>query len=101
MYNDYVKIKGFNWDSGNTEKCQKHGLKLREIEDFLMSNPYVRFDDRHSEKEDRYIAFDRFKDSYLFVSFTFRVIDGSFKLRVISARYAQKKELEKFYGKKK
>jgi uncharacterized DUF497 family protein len=25
----------FNWDLGNTEKCQKHGLTIAEIEAFF------------------------------------------------------------------
>ncbi len=67
---ELMKIQGFSWDKGNIEKVQKHGLSIEEIEDRL-----------------------------LFVVFTLRAVDGVLKARVISARYAHKKEWEKFYGK--
>ena len=34
-----MKIQGFNWDKGNIEKVQKHGLTIEEIENFLENNP--------------------------------------------------------------
>lgn len=35
------KIAGFNWDNGNSEKCQKHGVSIEEIE-ALFFNQKVR-----------------------------------------------------------
>ena len=30
-----MQFEGFNWDTGNTDKCQKHGLTKEEIEQFF------------------------------------------------------------------
>ncbi len=27
-----MEFKGFDWDSGNRDKCQKHGVSIAEIE---------------------------------------------------------------------
>lgn len=32
---------GFDWDAGNREKCQNHGISVAEIEAFLLSDPRV------------------------------------------------------------
>ena len=36
-----IQTTGFEWDAGNSEKCQKHGLPLDEIEDFLDRKTYT------------------------------------------------------------
>lgn len=48
-------VEGFDWDAGNREKCQKHGVSLQEIENFFRSGGAVRVspDMAHSEAEDR------------------------------------------------
>lgn len=89
-----MRIGSFNWDINNEEKCQKHGLTIQEIEDFFLTEPSFATDKRHSEEEDRYLAFGPFKDKNILCAFTFRVIEGQLKIRVISARYAHKKEVE-------
>ena len=94
-----MKIEGYDWDNGNLAKLQKHGLGIDQIEDFLNSNPFVCADEKHNEVESRFIAFGEFNGCHLFVAFTIRSHGRALKVRVISARYAQKKELEKFYGK--
>lgn len=94
-----MKIQGFNWDKGNIDKVQKHGLTIEEIENFLENNPLIYPDAENSKRETRFFAFDKQKDKLLFVVFTLRAVDGVLKARVISARYAHKKEWEKFYGK--
>lgn len=96
---ELMKIQGFNWDKGNIEKVQKHGLTIEEIESFLEANPLVFPDAENSKNETRFFAFDKFKDKILFVVFTLRAVDGVLKARVVSARYAHKKEWEKFNGK--
>lgn len=93
-----VKIQGFDWDKGNLNKVQKHGLTIREIENFLGNNPLIFADTSSSKSETRFFAFDRVGEKILFVVFTLRAIEGVLKTRVISARYAHKKEWEKFYG---
>ena len=94
-----MKIEGFDWDNGNKLKVQKHGVTIDEIEVFLLNNPIIYLDRKNSHDEIRYIAFDYFGNKLLFISFTIRKIDGVHKVRVISARYAHKKEWDKFYGK--
>ncbi|WP_413587603.1 BrnT family toxin [Bdellovibrio sp. HCB274] len=94
-----TKIHGFDWDQGNIGKVQKHGLTIKEIEIFLERNPLLYSDIKNSTSETRFFAFDRFGNKILFVVFTIRAIEGVLKFRVISARYAHKKEWEKFNGK--
>jgi uncharacterized DUF497 family protein len=31
-------ISGFDWDSGNRDKCQKHGVSIAEIEALFKEN---------------------------------------------------------------
>jgi len=90
-----MKISAFIWDDHNTEKCQKHGLSLAQIEDFLLHEPNLLEDEAHSKKEQRYIAFGYYESKFLFVVFTLRVKDGALKFRVISARYAREKEIKR------
>lgn len=95
-----MRIVGFNWDKHNEEKCQKHGLSIDEIEDFLFSEHFLAYDEKHSENEDRFIAFGAYRGFHLMVVFTLRVYFGQLVIRVISARYARKKEIESLYEKK-
>ncbi len=90
-----MRISAFIWDDCNTEKCQKHGLALSQVEDFLLGQPTLLDDECHSEKEQRYIAFGYFEERLLFVVFTLRIKDTTLKFRVISARYAREKEIKR------
>lgn len=96
-----MKLSGFDWDAGNIKKAQKHGLTILEIERFFELDPFVCEDLPHSTTEPRFIAFDSYKDRHIFVAFTIRKIEESLKIRIISARYAHKREVEKFYANKK
>jgi len=52
-----MKFEGFNWDAGNINKCQKHGLTRKEIETFFLQEKiYVTPDIKHSSNEDRFLA---------------------------------------------
>ena len=93
-----IRIHGFNWDNGNINKATKHGLSIEQIEQFLQTNPFIYPDLKNSKKESRFFAFDKLDAKILFVAFALRAIDGALKIRVISARYAHKKEWDKFYG---
>jgi uncharacterized DUF497 family protein len=62
-----VEFDGFNWDSGNREKCQKHGVSIAEI-----------------------------KSRKVFVVFTLRNHDDGVLIRPISARYMHKREVESY-----
>jgi uncharacterized DUF497 family protein len=93
----FEEIIGFDWDERNLDKSyQKHGISPEESEEvFLDENLKVLPDFKHSQKEKRLIALGKtFKGKILFVVFTIR----RKKIRVISARSANKKE-RKYYEK--
>jgi hypothetical protein len=94
-----MKVDGFDWDNGNIEKCQKHGLDIRLIEDVFALNPLVVPDESYSQKEPRFIALGAYGDKWVFVAFTIRAIEGKMFYRVISARFAREKEVRKIYEK--
>ena len=86
---------GFDWDPGNRDKCQKHGVSLAEIEALLLKNPRVAPDLRHSGSEERLLAVGRnSRGRAIFVVFTMRVVDGKHLIRPLSARYMHTKEIE-------
>ena len=90
-------IAGFDWDEGNLEKCQKHGVSIGEIEALLSSDPRVAPDLQHSAEEDRFIAVGRTAAGRpLFVAFMFRMKDGKQLVRPVSARYMHRKEIERY-----
>jgi uncharacterized DUF497 family protein len=88
-----MRIQAFIWDRFNIEKCQKHGLDIGLIEDFLLGDPFVLWDEAHSDKEDRYIAFGYLNRRLIFVVFTLRISQRKLKFRVLSARFAREKEI--------
>lgn len=80
----------FDWDAGNTAKCEKHGLTRAEIEYALSHDARFAADLDHSVTEQRFIAVSRTeKGRPVFVVFCWR---GE-KLRPISARYMHRKEV--------
>ena len=86
-------VSGFDWDSGNRAKCQKHGVSISEIEALFVGGPMVAPDPGHSETEDRLIAIGRTGlGRAMFVGFTFRVRGGRQLIRPITARYMHAKE---------
>ena len=93
-----IEHTGFDWDEGNREKCQKHGLTLAEIEQFFAGeNLYIAPDIKHSQSEQRFLAIGMGQgDRPMFVAFALRMQKGSNRIRPISARYMHKKEWEKY-----
>jgi uncharacterized DUF497 family protein len=91
-------FESFDWDAANTDKCQSHGVSIREIEIALVSETRVIMPDmKHSKDEDRYFAVCRTAQSRdLFVVFTFRMEAGRKLLRPITARYMHRKEVERY-----
>src|SRR3989344_6608654 len=88
---DLRKIRGFEWDKGNVEKSyEKHGITPKEAEKiYLDDNLQVEQDVQHQEVEERFVAIGKIQENkVLFVVFTIR----KDKVRVISARIADKKE---------
>lgn len=56
-------IAGFDWDSGNIEKCQKHGVSIAEIETlFENDDNFVGRDITHSKIEERFNLVGRSQD---------------------------------------
>lgn len=95
MYHMYMidldSIIGFEWDLGNIDKSkQKHGINANECEEIFFDDNLETFNDiEHSQKEVRYIAIGKTKNgTILYAVFTIR----SYRIRVISARVASKKE---------
>jgi len=92
---DLSQISGFEWDKGNINKSfKKHGITPNQSEEiFLDENLKVIRDIKHSQKEKRFIAIGKtFKNIILFIVFTIR----KNKIRIISARKANKKERKKY-----
>jgi uncharacterized protein len=87
-------IAGFDWDEGNLEKCQKHGVSIAEIEGLFRRPHSVRVDAEHSLAEERLRAIGRTDTGrYVFLVFTIRERDGELFLRPISAPYMHAKEV--------
>ena len=88
---DLKKITGFEWDQGNIDKSyQKHGITTKDAEEvFLDKGIQIKKDFKHHETEERFIAIGKnLKAKVLFTVFTIR----HSKIRIISARTANKKE---------
>lgn len=93
----FRNIAGFDWDVGNFEKCQKHGLSLDDIDFIFRNNPKIAPDVGHSQIEKRYIAIGRNENrKYAFVAFTMREIEGEQFIRPISARFMHSKEVRNY-----
>ena len=89
-----MKFDGFDWDSGNCDKCQKHGVSIAEIESLFLGTPLVAPDILHSSKEQRFRAVGRTnKNRPLFIVFALRKNGGTLLIRPISARYMHTNEI--------
>jgi len=91
-------IQGFDWDNGNREKCQKHGMSIGEIE-AVFNGPVVILPDREiASGERRLKAIGRTPSGrHAFIAFTWRAERaGTALLRPISARYMHKREVEAY-----
>jgi len=93
-----LKVSSFDWDDGNRDKCQKHGLSTSDVEHVLASaRNLIVHNVQNSFSEDRYIAIGKTRAGrFSFVVFTLRVANDQFKLRPISARFMHKKEIAKY-----
>ena len=58
----------FDWDKGNREKCQKHGLSVRDIESLFRGQIAVYPDPDHSTEEERFIGIGRTDRTAAFLS---------------------------------
>jgi uncharacterized DUF497 family protein len=87
-------LAGFEWDQGNRDKCQKHGVPLAAIEN-VFEGPLVVFpDSAHSRVEERLKAIGVTGGGRgVLVVFTLRKRDRDTLIRVLSARYMHRKEM--------
>jgi uncharacterized DUF497 family protein len=87
----------YDWDVGNLEKCQQHGVTIAEIEQVLASDPFIVPDHAHSDLERRRIAVGKNRSGRpVFVVFTIRVSASGEVVRPISARYMHRKEIKRY-----
>ena len=89
--NPFVKLTGFQWDEGNSEKnWHTHSVTRAEAEQAFLNRPVVVAEDvKHAQTEPRLVLLGRTDaDRQLFVAFTIR---GS-EVRVISARPMSRSE---------
>ena len=82
----------FEWDSGNqTKSLKKHDIANQEAEEVFFRYKLVVSDQRHSKTEPRFGMYGQTGGGkILFIAFTIR----NRRVRVISARPANKKERE-------
>jgi len=88
-----MEISGFDWDGGNWPKCGKHGVSRVEIEQLFAGHPVIMPDPYRQEPRMRAIGKTP-QGRYIFLVFMLRQIDNQTKIRVISARYMHKEEVE-------
>ncbi len=95
-----MDVFGFDWDQGNREKCQKHGLSIGDAESVFRCSPYVFPNPHHSTpRETRFLLIGPTLDQRMaFVAFTVRKKEGNPYIPPISARYMHDKEIQKFLG---
>ena len=90
---DWIRVKGFDWDAGNSRKStEKHAVSQAETEQAFFNDPLLVLEDQmHSGAEPRLHALGCTDDGRLLhISFTLRA-KGTL-LRVISARDMSLKE---------
>ncbi len=87
--------QGFQWDKGNSLKnWLKHGVTQGEAEQAFFNEPMLLFEDKkHSEREDRFLAFGR-TDEGRCVLIVFTIRENW--IRIISARNMNKKERDEY-----
>jgi uncharacterized DUF497 family protein len=94
-----MEVEGleFDWDGGNREKCETHGLSVQDVESIFQRPISVFPDPEHSNEEERFIGIGRtYEDRSVLVVFTLRMKDGATFIRPISARYMHKKEIDHY-----
>jgi uncharacterized DUF497 family protein len=89
---DLDAITGFDWDTGNARKNEKHGVSSAEAEQTFFNAPLLMIEDtKHSAREPRFHALGKTDEGRLLhVTFTLR--SAGQKIRVISARGMHRKE---------
>lgn len=89
---DLNLISGFDWDSGNARKNEKHGVTAAEAEQVFFNQPLLLLEDmKHSQDEPRFHALGHTHDGRL-LHITFTMREAGTLIRVISARDIHRKE---------
>jgi uncharacterized DUF497 family protein len=90
---DLSAILGFDWDEGNARKsADKHSVSQAEAEQaFTDERVIVITDEPHSQTELRFHALGQTADGRL-LQLTFTLREAGTKIRVISARPANRRE---------
>ncbi len=89
-----MEFDGFDWDLGNREKCQKHGVSLSEIESVFARPVIILPDKENLQDERRFRAIgSTLHGRRAFVVFTWRSGPIGKLLRPISARYMHREEV--------
>ena len=92
-----ARFDGFDWDQGNSAKCQAHGISLAEVESLFDGAPLIGPDPFDPALEQRWRAIGRTANGRpAFVVFAVREGDGERLIRPISARYMHAKEARKY-----
>ncbi len=90
-------VSGFDWDSGNRAKCQRHGVSVDEIEGLFARPIMILPDTAHSTTEERLRAIGTTQAGrYVVLVFTVRERRGEKFIRPISARYMHQKEIDSY-----
>jgi len=89
---DFGHIIGFDWDGGNAQKNDKHGVSMAEAEQVFFNAPLLLLEDAtHRKNEPRLHALGKTDDERaLHITFTLRQLGAL--IRVISARDMHRKE---------
>ena len=94
---DMTAASGFQWDEGNRDKCQKHGVTIVENEAQFTHPHHLAPDVAHSTTETRFLAFGRGGGVRpILVAFTLRARQDETFIRPVSARYMHLKEIEAY-----
>jgi len=91
-------VRGFEWDRGNRDKCQKHGMSIDDVE-AMFAKPVVILPDKENPAAERRLKAIGTTPSgrRAFVVFTWRAErGGGALLRPISARFMHRKEAENY-----
>ena len=97
---DWIEVEEFDWDWGNIAKnLIKHGIECREAEEvFFDEKSLLGEDSRHSAQGKRFFLIGKnYQGETLVIIFTQR---GK-KIRIISARRANRKERREYEQNKK
>lgn len=94
MHVDFSNVEGFEWDEGNLEHIQKHGVDHKECEEAFLNKPLiVTEDESHSQIEKRFRVYGQTNaERQLCLIFTLR----KNTIRIISARDQSRKERKEF-----